>query len=138
MIKKIFYIVFFLGLLLNPIIINNLNAKSADFKIGVNRFAWYGALQTLSFMPLSSADPFSGVIITDWYEVVPNERYKLVVYILEENLTSNTVSVKVFKQTKSAGQWNDAVANKSMNTKIENSILNLARQLRIQYVLRNQ
>jgi Domain of unknown function (DUF3576) len=35
--------------------------------IGVNAFLWRGALDTIAFMPLSSADPFGGVIITDWY-----------------------------------------------------------------------
>ena len=31
----------------------------------VNNFMWHAALDTLSFMPLASADPFGGVIITD-------------------------------------------------------------------------
>ncbi len=35
--------------------------------IGVNAYLWRGALDTLSFMPLASADPFGGTIITDWY-----------------------------------------------------------------------
>ncbi len=34
--------------------------------IGVNAYLWRGALDTLSFLPLTSADPFGGVIITDW------------------------------------------------------------------------
>ena len=35
--------------------------------LGVNSFLWRASLDTLSFMPLASADPFGGVIITDWY-----------------------------------------------------------------------
>src|SRR5690606_25113230 len=35
--------------------------------IGVNAFLWRASLDTFAFMPLSSADPFGGVIITDWY-----------------------------------------------------------------------
>ena len=35
--------------------------------IGVNSFLWRASLDTVSFMPLASADPFGGVIITDWY-----------------------------------------------------------------------
>ena len=34
--------------------------------LGVNAYLWRAALDTLSFMPLASADPFGGVIITDW------------------------------------------------------------------------
>src|SRR3546814_17112791 len=35
--------------------------------IGVNAFLWRASLATVSFLPLSSADPFGGVIITAWY-----------------------------------------------------------------------
>ncbi len=114
------------------------SASQAPFKLGVNRFAWYASLQTINFMPLASADPFSGVIITDWYQVNENEKYKIIVYILEENLTSNTINVKVFKQIKNSGVWLDNMVNSSVPLKIEESILNLARQLRIQYSLRNK
>src|SRR4051812_33943304 len=46
--------------------------------IGVNGFLWRATLDTLAFMPLVSADPYGGVIITDWYAdpAVPNERFK--------------------------------------------------------------
>src|SRR6202008_3414977 len=51
--------------------------------LGVNAYLWRGALDTLSFMPLSSADPFGGVIITDWYTppASSNERFKATAYI---------------------------------------------------------
>ena len=35
--------------------------------IAVNSFLWRASLDTIAFLPLSSADPFGGVIITDWY-----------------------------------------------------------------------
>ena len=35
--------------------------------IGVNSFLWRASLDTLAFMPIVSADPFGGVILTDWY-----------------------------------------------------------------------
>lgn len=35
--------------------------------IGVNSFLWRASLDTVAFMPLVSADPFGGVILTDWY-----------------------------------------------------------------------
>src|ERR1700749_4178963 len=43
------------------------DSSSVGAGIGVNAFLWRGALDTLSFLPLTSADPFGGVIITDWY-----------------------------------------------------------------------
>lgn len=38
-----------------------------DTILGVNTHLWRASLDTISFMPLVSADPFGGVIITDWY-----------------------------------------------------------------------
>src|SRR5262249_27742441 len=35
--------------------------------IGVNSFLWRASLDSIGFMPLASADPFGGVIISDWY-----------------------------------------------------------------------
>ena len=53
--------------------------------LGVNSYLWHASLDTLSFMPLASADPFGGVIITDWYSAPDNanERMKVTVYILD-------------------------------------------------------
>ena len=52
--------------------------------IGVNAYLWRAALETLDFLPLTQADPFGGVIITDWYSPErPDERFKLNVYILD-------------------------------------------------------
>ena len=36
--------------------------------IGVNTYLWRAALDTVSFMPIASADPFGGTRMTDWYE----------------------------------------------------------------------
>ncbi len=111
---------------------NNLNAKELQSaKIGVNKFAWYAALQTVNFMPLISADPFSGVVITDWYSVTNKERFKIVVYILEGGLSSQTVAVKLFKQVKVSSTWEDVTVSQNMISQIEDSILNTARELKI-------
>ena len=102
--------------------------------IGVNSFLWRASLDTISFMPLASADPFGGVIITDWYQD-PNavgERFKLTVYILDKRLRADGVKVSVFRQKHDDKLgWVDTPADPSMGTKIENAILVRARQLRI-------
>ena len=46
---------------------DNKKADDGGAGIGVNSFLWRASLDTLAFMPLSSADPFGGVIITDWF-----------------------------------------------------------------------
>ena len=107
---------------------------SAPAGIGVNAFLWRATLDTLAFMPLSSADPFGGVIITDWY-VNPekaDERFKATVYILDTRLRADGLNVNVFHQTRDgAGQWVDAPTSGQTDTEIENAILTKARQLRL-------
>lgn len=102
--------------------------------IGVNTFLWRATLDTLAFMPLSSADPFGGVIITDWYAnpEKPDERFKATVYILDTRLRADGLNVNVFHQVKDgAGQWVDTPTSGQTDTEIENAILTKARQLRL-------
>ncbi len=102
--------------------------------IGVNSYLWRGALDTLSFLPLSSADPFGGVIITDWYAPPesPGERFKVTVYILDRTLRADGIRVSVFRQVqRGQGNWVDVAVSDTMNTDLENTILTRARQLRI-------
>jgi hypothetical protein len=103
-------------------------------QIGVNGYLWRATLDTLSFMPLASADPYGGVVITDWYvnPEKPNERFKCTVYILDARLRADGLNVAVFKQNKDAsGQWIDAPSASQTETDIENAILTKARQLRL-------
>ena len=111
-------------------------ARPADSAaaIGVNGYLWRATLDTLSFMPLQSADPYGGVIVTDWYTnpEKPDERFKCTVYILDSRLRADGLNVAVFKQTKDAsGNWVDAPSAGQTETDIENSILTRARQLRL-------
>jgi hypothetical protein len=102
--------------------------------IGVNGFLWRATLDTLAFMPLASADPYGGVIITDWYTnpEKPDERFKCTVYILDSRLRADGLNVAVFKQNRDAqGAWIDAPAAGQTETDIENAILTRARQLRL-------
>ncbi len=101
--------------------------------IGVNSFLWRASLDTISFMPVSSADPFGGVIITDWYSAggAVNERFKLNVYILGRSLRADGVRVAVFRQVQSSpGNWQDSPLSDVTATRIEDAILTRARQLR--------
>ena len=102
--------------------------------IGVNSFLWRASLDTLSFLPLTSADPFGGVIITDWYTPprTPDERFKVTAFILDRSLRADGVRVSVFRQVQqSPGAWIDAPVNETMTTDLENAILTRARQIKI-------
>ena len=102
--------------------------------LGVNAYLWRGALDTLSFMPLSSADPFGGVIITDWFQppASPGERFKATAYILGRQLRADGVRVVVFRQVQQGTQWVDATVSPATTGEIENKVLARARELRAQ------
>ena len=102
--------------------------------LGVNAYLWRGALDTLAFMPLASADPFGGVIITDWYQPPAGggERFKATAYILGRQLRADGVRISIFRQVAQSGQWVDAPVNATTTSEIENKVLARARELRSQ------
>jgi hypothetical protein len=102
--------------------------------IGVNSFLWRATLDTVLFMPLNSADPFGGVIITDWYTPpeAPSERFKMNIYILGRQLRADGLRVAVFRQAQSSnGNWINASVKSETSISLENQILTRARQLRV-------
>ena len=102
--------------------------------IPVNSYLWRASLDTLSFMPLSSADPFGGVIITDWFtpQESVNERFKMTVYILSRELRADGLRVAVFRQQNDGdGNWTDGVVHVETTAELENAILTRARELRV-------
>ena len=101
--------------------------------LGVNSYLWRASLDTIAFMPVTSADPFGGVIITDWHSMSqsPSERFKLNVYILDQTLRADGVRVAVFRQVQDqTGGWRDSAIPDQASLAIENAILTRARQLR--------
>ena len=104
-----------------------------DSGMSVNSYLWRASLDTISFMPLASADPFGGVILTDWYSApeTPNERFKVNVFILGKQLRSDGVRVRVFKQINTKGSWFDTEVEGNTGRQLEDAILTRARQLRV-------
>ena len=102
--------------------------------LGVNAYLWRGALDTLSFMPLANADPFGGVIITDWYQspASPGERFKATAYILGRQLRADGVRVRIFRQVSRGGRWVDDEVSPQTTAEIEDKVLARARELRSQ------
>jgi hypothetical protein len=99
--------------------------------MGVNPFLWRGALLTLGSVPLVSADPFGGVIITDWYNPVnaPDERFKENIFIIGGDLRSDGIRVNVFRQVSQGGRWVDAPVNPAMPIALQAKVLDEARKL---------
>ena len=101
--------------------------------IGVNIFLWRATLDTLSFMPIASADPFGGVVITDWYEdpKTTGERFKVNAIILDKTLRADGIKITLFKQKFARGVWRDQEVDNKLARSLEDTILTRARQLRV-------
>lgn len=103
----------------------------------VNGFLWRASLDTLSFMPLASADAYGGVLITDWYAPpeTPAERFKINIFVTGAQLRPDTLRAVVFRQTRDAtGAWIDATVEPSTARGLEDTVLTRARQLRAEAV----
>jgi len=107
-------------------------AASQVTAIGVNSYLWRASLDSLSFMPLLQADSAGGVIITDWYAnpANPNERMKVTVSILDQDLRADALRVAASRQVAQGGGWVDAPVQAATVQKLEEIILTRARDLR--------
>lgn len=100
---------------------------------GVNPYLWRASLDTLSFLPIATADSVGGLINYDWqaFEQVANERVKATVFILDTRLRADGVKVSVFRQIRDAsGTWVDADTDPETGIQLENKILERARALK--------
>jgi hypothetical protein len=99
----------------------------------VSPILWQAAHDTLDFVKYASEDPLTGSIVTDWYSPPgnPNLRYRVNVFILSRALHSDSLTVTVDRQQRSAdGQWAETTIARQVETDLENAILSRARQLK--------
>ena len=95
-------------------------------------FARRASLEALSFMPLTQTDSSGGVLVTDWYTAPnnPNERVKVSVAILDQDLRADALRVVASRQVMQGGQWVDAPVQAATVQRLEDIILTKARDLR--------
>ena len=107
-------------------------AASQVTSIGVNSYLWRASLDALSFMPLAQADSSGGVIVTDWYAnpASPEERVKVSVSILDQDLRADALRVAASRQVLQGGAWVEAPVQAATVQKLEDIILTKARDLR--------
>ena len=109
-----------------------INPQNLD-NVNVNGYLWRATLNILSVAPLISTDALSGTIITDWYanKNIQNQRLKITVYINTNELKSESIKIKVEIQSFKNNIWSQPLTSKSLATQIEDSILNEARNLKL-------
>lgn len=100
--------------------------------IGINSYLWRASLETLAFMPLLQADSTGGVIVTDWYSNPdnPNERVKVSVTILDDELRADALRVAASREVLQGGIWVPGTVQAATVQRLEDIILTKARDLR--------
>ena len=108
-------------------------SDSSGSNINVNGYLWRASLDVLSIAPLISTDALGGIIITDWYtnENIKDKRIKITAHIRTSELRSDGIKVKVHVQKLIDNVWSNTVTDNKLALKIENNILNEARNLRV-------
>lgn len=99
--------------------------RESDVGTNVNRYLWNASLDALSFLPVETVDPFTGVISTG-YGTPPGggRAYRATIYISDPALDAR--SLKVAIQTRGGGP----VSADTVRA-VEDAILTRARQLRV-------
>ena len=112
---------------------NEGNNTVSSIGMPINPYLWKGSLETIGFMPLSSADPFGGIIITDWYSdgQTINERCKINIFIKGLELKTSNLKVNTFCQSFENNRWIDLPTSASQSAQLENAILNKAKRIKL-------
>lgn len=105
--------------------LGDLFVQNRDGEIGsVNKYLWHASLDVLSFLPIESADPFSGVIVFGNGRAPGSSSvFRATVLVTGPALDARELKVSV---SSSRG-----AASAETQRQIENAILSRARQLRI-------
>ena len=98
--------------------------RGAERTVNVNKYLWAASLEVLSFLPVESVDPFSGVILTGYGTPPGGSRaYRATILIDDPALDARALNVSL--------QTRNGPASASAVRAVENAILSRARQLRV-------
>jgi len=99
--------------------------KSGGDEIGsVNKYLWQASIEVLSFLPIDSADPFSGIIVFgNGRAPGSSQSYDATVYISDPALDARSLGVTV--------RSSNGTISSEAKREIEQAILSRARQLRL-------
>ncbi len=105
--------------------------KQKKIDASLNQYLYRSALDVLKFAPIISADNVTGVIITDWYDVHNNSnmQFKVMVYVPNEDLSSNVFEVVAFERKKIDNAWSVAAKSAAIAKVLEDKIAKKARDL---------
>ena len=117
-----------------PVELPNLSNKSNSnlTSLPINELLWKSTLDTLDFISYEKIDPFSGIIITDWFINQNNGkiRNKITVSFSSSELKTTSIKVSVTREKFDNNQWVSDGYSDGLARKIEDLILTRARELR--------
>ena len=99
--------------------------KSGGDEIGsVNKYLWQASIEVLNFLPINSADPFSGILVFGKGKAPgSSQSYDATVYISDPALDARSLSVTV--------RSSNVTISSAAKREIESAVLSRARQLRL-------
>lgn len=101
------------------------NADDPNTTIEVNKYLWNASLDVLNFLPIQSADPFSGVIVTGFGAPPGGGRaYRATIFVRDPALEARSLNVALATR--------NGPAPTATVRAVEDAILTRARQLRVQ------
>ena len=96
----------------------------APAQVDVNRYLWAASLDVLSFLPIQTVDPFTGVIVTGYGTPPGGTRaYRATVQVRSASLTAQSLSLSLNSRS--------GPVSLETQTAVEDAILTRARQLRL-------
>ena len=106
------------------------NSNTAGLPI--NALLWRASLDIVSSIPIDDVDTYGGTIVTEWYSLAdaPNERIKITFFVLDLELRSDAIRVKVYVQKQENGVWVDSGTDNALGHKLEELVLTRAREIR--------
>lgn len=105
-------------------IFDALRSPEQNTNVRVNKYLWNASLETLSFLPVESADPFTGILVMGWGRAPGSSRkYRATVLVQDPALDARSLKVSV--------HTGGGVASAETVRRIEDAILTRARQLRV-------
>jgi hypothetical protein len=109
------------------------NQPTASPSAKVNPFLWRSSLETLSFMPLASADIHSGLMVSDWYvdESKAAERIKITIHFMDSQLRADSIKLHAHKQILKNNQWISKGDDENLSAQLEDIIIKHARNLKV-------
>ena len=108
---------------------NGLNRGGGAFEFASSNPLWRATLDTIDFMPLSSANYSGGIIITDWYNdgKSKNQSIKITIRFLSNEIRVDALDIKIFTKNCASSIDCNVTENKgSLLTELNKSILKKA------------